>query len=162
MSIKRKAGWWCHLQYHPLRNAGHSREKLALSLPKGGNPVRGQRISEGLRSGFLPPRRDGNDCGLDRPCLANDTTSQSRCPVPQTLSPHSPFRHTGIPPARWRFLARADEEAPFNEGGTSPGVGVFTWVGYTRGGALSRDIVSTYRSPADLPTLAPLWRECYS
>ncbi len=22
----RKIWWWCHLQYHPLRNAGHSRE----------------------------------------------------------------------------------------------------------------------------------------
>jgi hypothetical protein len=26
--------------------------------------------------GFLPPRRDGNDCGLHRPCLANDTSTR--------------------------------------------------------------------------------------
>jgi hypothetical protein len=39
---------------HPVPKAGHSREKLALSLPKGENPARGSRISEGLRSGFPP------------------------------------------------------------------------------------------------------------
>jgi hypothetical protein len=39
-----KVGWWCHLKYHPLRNAGHSRES--------GNPVREQRISPGFQSGF--------------------------------------------------------------------------------------------------------------
>ena len=32
-------GRWCHLQWGTIRDAGHSREKLALSLPKGGNPA---------------------------------------------------------------------------------------------------------------------------
>jgi hypothetical protein len=39
-------GWWCHLEWNPFPDAGHSRES--------GNPVRGQGISKGLRSG-LPP-----------------------------------------------------------------------------------------------------------
>ncbi len=35
---------WRHLKYQPERNASHSRES--------GNPVREERISQGLRSGF--------------------------------------------------------------------------------------------------------------
>jgi hypothetical protein len=34
------------------RQSRFSRETLAPSLPKGGNPARRQRISEGLRDGF--------------------------------------------------------------------------------------------------------------
>jgi len=57
----------------PQRKGGYSREKLALSLPKGWNPVRKERIAENRRSGF--PSADGNDRNFHRPCLANDTTT---------------------------------------------------------------------------------------
>ena len=58
--LLKSAGQWCHLDWQPLPNAGHSRGSE--------NPAHGQRTSEGLRSGF--PSADGNDCGLERPFLA--------------------------------------------------------------------------------------------
>jgi hypothetical protein len=36
--------YWCHLEWNPLRNTGHSRES--------GNPLRRRRISNGLRGRF--------------------------------------------------------------------------------------------------------------
>jgi hypothetical protein len=45
-------GFWCYFGRGRIRNASHSREKLALSLPKGGNPVQRRRLSEDLRSEF--------------------------------------------------------------------------------------------------------------
>jgi hypothetical protein len=47
-----------------LSNTGHSGEKLALSLPKGGNPFGKPQEARHLRAGFLPPWRDGNDRDL--------------------------------------------------------------------------------------------------
>ena len=42
---------WCHLEWGSTRAAGHSRERPGHSR-ESGNPVRRQRTSEGLPSGF--------------------------------------------------------------------------------------------------------------
>ena len=60
----------------------HSREKLALSVPKGGNLICKPLEMCCPRSGFLPPWRDGNDRRLEWFPIANDTSALPRGPLP--------------------------------------------------------------------------------
>jgi hypothetical protein len=61
------AGWWCYLEWHALRDAGHSRPATAGGI-------------QFVDSAFpkvcgVDSRFRGNDCDMHRPRLANDTST---------------------------------------------------------------------------------------
>jgi hypothetical protein len=111
---------WCHLEWDPFRNIGHSRES--------GNPVRRRRTSMGLRNGFpLPAFARTSFAGMTAHGSA-DVSQRTPLPTPvgnvdtfwsvrysETRAPEHPFlwppRHTWRP-GPWDFsLVRAGVES---------------------------------------------------